>query len=32
VQDGRLKKGDLVLLFSVGAGFIKKTVLLRCAI
>jgi 3-oxoacyl-[acyl-carrier-protein] synthase-3 len=32
VQDGRLKKGDLVLLASVGAGFTVGAVLLRWAI
>jgi len=32
VQDGRLKKGDLVLLCSVGAGFTVGSVLLRWAI
>jgi 3-oxoacyl-[acyl-carrier-protein] synthase-3 len=32
VQDGRLKKGDLVLLASVGAGFTVGGVLLRWAI
>ena len=32
VQDGRLKKGDLVLLASVGAGFTIGAVLLRWAI
>ena len=32
VQDGRLKKGDLLLLTSVGAGFTVGTVLLRWAI
>ena len=31
-QDGRLKKGDLVLLASVGAGFTVGSVLLRWAI
>ncbi|MEE3104585.1 MAG: 3-oxoacyl-[acyl-carrier-protein] synthase III C-terminal domain-containing protein, partial [Acidobacteriota bacterium] len=29
VKDGRLKKGDLVLLTSVGAGFTVGSVLLR---
>jgi 3-oxoacyl-[acyl-carrier-protein] synthase III len=29
VNDGKLKKGDLVLLASVGAGFTVGTVLLR---
>ena len=29
VRDGRLKKGDLVLLASVGAGFTVGSVLLR---
>jgi len=32
VQDGRLKKGDLVILASVGAGFTVGGVLLRWAI
>jgi 3-oxoacyl-[acyl-carrier-protein] synthase-3 len=32
VQDGRLKKGDIVLLASVGAGFTVGSVLLRWAI
>ena len=32
VQEGRLKKGDLVLLCSVGAGFTVGSVLLRWAI
>ena len=32
VADGRLKKGDLVLLASVGAGFTVGAVLLRWAI
>jgi len=32
VEDGRLKKGDLVLLCSVGAGFTVGSVLLRWAI
>ena len=32
VQDGRLKKGDLVMLASVGAGFTVGGVLLRWAI
>jgi 3-oxoacyl-[acyl-carrier-protein] synthase-3 len=32
VQDGRLEKGDLVLLASVGAGFTVGSVLLRWAI
>ena len=32
VEDGRLKKGDLVLLASVGAGFTVGGVLLRWAI
>ena len=32
VADGRLKKGDLVLLASVGAGFTVGSVLLRWAI
>jgi 3-oxoacyl-[acyl-carrier-protein] synthase-3 len=32
VSDGRLKKGDLVLLTSVGAGFTVGSVLLRWAI
>ena len=32
VQDGRLKKGDLVLLASVGAGFTVGAVLLRWAL
>jgi 3-oxoacyl-[acyl-carrier-protein] synthase-3 len=32
VEDGRLKKGDLVLLASVGAGFTVGAVLLRWAI
>lgn len=32
VRDGRLKKGDLVLLASVGAGFTVGAVLLRWAI
>ena len=32
VGDGRLKKGDLVLLTSVGAGFTVGAVLLRWAI
>ncbi len=32
VGDGRLKKGDLVLLASVGAGFTVGAVLLRWAI
>ena len=32
VQDGRLKKGDLVLLCSVGAGFTVGSVLLRWGI
>ena len=31
VHDGRLKKGDLVLLCSVGAGFTVGSVLLRWA-
>ena len=31
VKDGRLKKGDLVLLASVGAGFTVGSVLLRWA-
>jgi 3-oxoacyl-[acyl-carrier-protein] synthase-3 len=29
VEDGRLKKGDLVLLASVGAGFTVGAILLR---
>lgn len=32
VHDGRLKKGDLVLLASVGAGFTVGSVLVRWAI
>jgi 3-oxoacyl-[acyl-carrier-protein] synthase III len=32
VQEGRLKKGDLVLLCSVGAGFTVGSILLRWAI
>jgi 3-oxoacyl-[acyl-carrier-protein] synthase-3 len=32
VREGRLKKGDLVLLASVGAGFTVGAVLLRWAI
>ena len=32
IQQGRLKKGDLVLLASVGAGFTVGSVLLRWAI
>ncbi len=32
IQEGRLKKGDLVLLASVGAGFTVGSVLLRWAI
>ena len=32
VADGRLKKGDLVLLTSVGAGFTAGCILLRWAI
>ena len=32
VSEGRLKKGDLVLLASVGAGFTVGSVLLRWAI
>ena len=32
VSDGRLKKGDLVLLASVGAGFTVGAILLRWAI
>jgi 3-oxoacyl-[acyl-carrier-protein] synthase-3 len=32
VAEGRLKKGDLVLLASVGAGFTVGAVLLRWAI
>jgi len=32
VSDGRLKKGDLVLLTSVGAGFTVGSILLRWAI
>jgi len=32
VSDGRLKKGDLVLLASVGAGFTVGAVLLRWAL
>jgi 3-oxoacyl-[acyl-carrier-protein] synthase III len=32
VSDGRLNKGDLVLLTSVGAGFTAGSVLLRWAI
>ena len=32
IDDGRLKKGDLVLLASVGAGFTVGAVLLRWAI
>jgi 3-oxoacyl-[acyl-carrier-protein] synthase III len=32
VQDGRLKKGDLVLLASVGAGFTVGSVLVRWAV
>ena len=32
VRDGRLKKGDLVLLASVGAGFTVGSVLLRWAL
>jgi len=31
VKDGRLKKGDLVLMASVGAGFTAGSVLLRWA-
>jgi 3-oxoacyl-[acyl-carrier-protein] synthase-3 len=31
VRDGRLKKGDLVMLASVGAGFTVGSVLLRWA-
>jgi 3-oxoacyl-[acyl-carrier-protein] synthase-3 len=31
ISDGRLKKGDLVLLASVGAGFTVGSVLLRWA-
>ncbi|MEK6630140.1 MAG: 3-oxoacyl-[acyl-carrier-protein] synthase III C-terminal domain-containing protein, partial [Acidobacteriota bacterium] len=31
IQEGRLKKGDLVLLASVGAGFTVGSVLLRWA-
>ena len=31
VEEGRLKKGDLVLLASVGAGFTVGAVLLRWA-
>ena len=32
IRQGRLKKGDLVLLASVGAGFTVGSVLLRWAI
>jgi 3-oxoacyl-[acyl-carrier-protein] synthase III len=32
IKQGRLKKGDLVLLASVGAGFTVGSVLLRWAI
>ena len=32
VTDGRLKKGDLVLLASVGAGFTSGAILLRWAL
>ena len=32
ISDGRLKKGDLVLLCSVGAGFTVGSVLLRWGI
>jgi 3-oxoacyl-[acyl-carrier-protein] synthase-3 len=31
LRDGRLKKGDLVMLASVGAGFTVGSVLLRWA-
>ncbi len=31
IEEGRLKKGDLVLLAAVGAGFTVGTTLLRCA-